>query len=319
MRLPDRVVEWGAAARRAVLPAKTRLLPVDARGPAAAALVAELLSRSAPCMISRFGSTELAALLSVWDIRDSRSVWVKKWKVLLGEMRASNRWSDRIRRHMAEWSGFFPLTDEALSRFADRLAADAHETDLLGSWIPEEVRVKHLLPDARLVPNHDLRPELYDQPWTRCLAGRRVLVVHPFVKSIRRQYARRERIFPDRDVLPDFTLLTFPAIQSLGSDDNGFSDWFAALDWMCERIDEIDYDVAIIGAGAYGMPLAAHVKRSGRQVVHLGGHVQIMFGILGGRWDRDPVIQRMKNDAWTRPLPEERPPTADRVERACYW
>lgn len=319
MRLPDRVVEWVAAARRMLLPAKSRLLPVDARGPAAAAVIAELLSRPAPCMISRFGATELAALLSVWDVRDPRNVWIKRWKVFLGEMRATDRWSPRIRRHMADWSGFFPLTDEALGRFADRLAADAREIDLLGSWLPEEARVRHLLPAARLIPVGDLRPELHDPPWSRCLAGRRVLVVHPFAESIRRQYARRERIFPTLGVLPAFTLQTLPAVQSLGGADHGFADWFAALDSMCARIDGADYDVALIGAGAYGLPLAAHVKRAGKQAVHLGGHLQIMFGILGGRWDDDPTIRRLRTDAWTRPLPEERPPTADRVERACYW
>jgi len=319
MRLPDRFVEWVAAARTALLPAKRRRLPVDARGADAAALIATMLSAGTPCMISRFGSTELAAMLSVWDIRDPRSVWTKRWKVLLGEMRATDRWSPRIRRHMADWSGFFPLTDTALERFADRLATDARAIDLLGSWLPEEQRVRHLFPDARIIPGRDLRPELYDPPWSRCLAGRRVLVIHPFAESIRRQYDRRERIFPRLDVLPAFDLLTLPAVQSLGGESHGFPDWFAALDSMIERIDRVDYDVALIGAGAYGMPLAAHVKRSGRQAVHLGGPVQIMFGILGGRWDDDPVVQRVRTDAWIRPLPEERPPTADRVERACYW
>jgi len=319
VRLPDVFVRWVAALRAAVLPAKRRLLPVDARGPAAAREIADLLAGPAPCMISRFGSTELAALLSVWDIRDPRGVWVKRWKVLLGEMRATDRWSARIRTHMADWSGFFPLTDEALERFADRLAADARGIDLLGSWLPEERRVRHLFPEARLIPGRDLRPELHDPPWSRCLAGKRVLVVHPFAESIRRQYARRERLFPGRDVLPAFELLTVPAVQSLGGASHGFPDWFAALDSMCARIDEHDYDIALIGAGAYGMPLAAHVKRSGRKAMHLGGPVQIMFGILGGRWDDDPVIEALKNDAWTRPLPEERPPTADRVEQACYW
>ncbi|NBV45625.1 MAG: hypothetical protein EBR86_08300 [Planctomycetia bacterium] len=319
MNLPEWFVQRVAAARTALLPAKRRMLPVDAHGAGAAALIAARLAAPGPCMISRFGSTELAALLSVWDIRDRRSVWVKRWKVLLGEMRATDRWSPRIRRHMADWSGFFPLTDAALERFADRLAIDAREIDLLGSWLPEETRVRHLFPHARLIPGRDLRPELYDPPWSRVLAGRRVLVVHPFAESIRRQFARRERLFPGRDILPPFELTTLAAVQSLGGESHGFADWFAALDWMCRKIDETAHDIVLIGAGAYGLPLAAHVKRSGGRAIHLGGPVQIMFGILGGRWDTDPVVQSLKNDAWTRPLPEERPPTADRVEQACYW
>ena len=43
--------------------------------------------------------------------------------------------------------------------------------------------------------------------------------------------------------------------------DSRFKDWFEALQYMKDEIDKCDYDIALIGCGAYGMCLAAHVKR----------------------------------------------------------
>ena len=300
-------------------PAKRRKLPLDLQGPAAATAIRELLDGDAPCMVGRWGGTELAGLLSVWDVRDSRSVWMKRWKVFTGEMRSTDRWNPRIRRHMADWSGFFPLTDEALERFAALAERDARELDLLGSWLAEEVRVRHLFPTAKIVDIRDLRPEQNDPPWSLALKGKRVLVVHPFDESIRNQYAKRSLLFPGREVLPKFELLTFKAVQSLGGESDRFASWFEALDWMCGEIDMIDFDVAIIGAGAYGFPLAAHIKRSGKKAVHLGGATQVMFGIMGKRWETDATLAPFVNGHWTRPLPSETPAIAGQVEEGCYW
>lgn len=305
--------------RVALCPAKRRALYPDFQGIPAAGLIAQALCDPAPCMIGRFGATELAAMLSAWDVRDPRPVWLKRWKVFTGEMRASGRWSPRIRRHMAEWSGFFPLTDEALERFAARIEQDAAELDILGSWLAEETRVRHLFPHAVIVPVKDLRPEQHDPPWSRVLAGKRVLVVHPFEESIRSQYAKREDLFSGCEVLPEFELLTLKAPQTLGGTSGRFATWFDALEWICAETDRMDFDVAIIGAGAYGFPLAAHIKRSGRKAVHLGGATQIMFGIMGKRWEHDETLRPFVNEYWTRPLPSETPDVAAKVEGGCYW
>ena len=77
--------------------------------------------------------------------------------------------------------------------------------------------------------------------------------------------------------------------------------------------------MAIIGAGAYGLPLAAHVKRLGKKAVHLGGATQILFGIRGKRWDEMPFFQKLYNEHWVRPLPSEVPKDYQRVEGGCYW
>jgi hypothetical protein len=153
------------------------------------------------------------------------------------------------------------------------------------------------------------------------LSGRRVLIVHPFVESIKRQYRRRERLFHDVQVLPEFDLITLRAVQSIAGTPTEFCDWFEALEYMKRKIAKESFDTAIIGCGAYGFPLACYVKRLGKQAIHLGGITQILFGIIGKRWEGSyhSSIKGLINEYWVRPLPEERPTFASRVESGCYW
>ena len=87
-------------------------------------------------------------------------------------------------------------------------------------------------------------------------------MIHPFAELIEAQYARRSDLFDNKDVLPDFELRTVKAVQSLGGDNQGFKDWFDALEWMKREIGKADFDICLIGCGAYGFPLAAHVKKN---------------------------------------------------------
>ena len=57
------------------------------------------------------------------------------------------------------------------------------------------------------------------------------------------------------------------------------------------EISEIDFEIAIIGAGAYGLPLGAFIKKIGRQAIHLGGATQILFGVRRARWEVDPFFR----------------------------
>jgi hypothetical protein len=90
---------------------------------------------------------------------------------------------------------------------------------------------------------------------------------------------------------------------------------------MKRKIDCIDYDICIIGCGAYGLPLAAHVKRNGKKSIHLAGATQLLFGIKGKRWEQFLVwpYSNLFNEHWVRPGQDEKPKNASVVEGACYW
>jgi hypothetical protein len=194
------------------------------------------------------------------------------------------------------------------------------QVDLLGSWVPGENQFARELATARVCPLADLEPYYHGRPWSRVLAGRRVLVVHPFEDTIRSQYSRhRTDLFDNAEVLPSFELLSLRAVQSSALNPTRFGSWFEALDAMTEQAGAMKFDIAIVGCGAYGFPLAARIKAMGRQVVHLGGATQYLFGIRSRRGEKMPEIARFFNAHWVRPSSGETPVHAELVEGACYW
>jgi hypothetical protein len=144
---------------------------------------------------------------------------------------------------------------------------------------------------------------------------KKVLVIHPFEDTIRNNYKNRSKLFENSDFMPEFDLITIKAVQSIAGTKTEFEDWFSALRYMENQIEKIDFDIALIGAGAYGFPLAAFIKRMGKKAVHVGGVLQLYFGIKGKAWDNMGVY----NEFWTYPSEEERPVSFEKVEGGRYW
>lgn len=64
-----------------------------------------------------------------------------------------------------------------------------------------------------------------------------------------------------------------------------YLNWFETLEYMKGEVAKADFDVALIGCGAYAFPLASYVKRLGKKSVITAGATQLLFGIKGARWD----------------------------------
>jgi hypothetical protein len=195
------------------------------------------------------------------------------------------------------------------------------QIDVLGTWCKQEALFLDELCRARRVRFRDLEPYMHASPWTTALRGKRVLVVHPFARTIEYQYrTNRTRLFKNPDVLPDFELDTVTAVQSSADAKTPFADWFEALEYMKNEIDAKTFDIAILGCGAYGIPLASHVKSMGRKAVHLGGQTQLLFGIRGKRWETGhDLIKSFFNEHWVTPDSSERPAGYRLVEHGAYW
>jgi hypothetical protein len=193
--------------------------------------------------------------------------------------------------------------------------------DVLVSWgLSGEAKVfKTVTPHATLVPRISMEPYFSTEPWTSAFEGKRVLVISPFIDTIKQQYPRRALLWEDKRVLPEFTLLTIRPPFSAGLVPPTHSDWIAALDDLKSQMDAVSYDVALIGAGAFSLPLATHAKMRGKVGIHMGGALQILFGVYGNRWKEDKEFQRFFNDNWVRPNRTETPELAEKNENACYW
>jgi hypothetical protein len=239
----------------------------------------------------------------------------------LSQPEAKTNPSEFIRHLIWRYSGVFPATAGQFLDFREKYISALEQVDLLG--LIRNSAEKKLVDELASLPSTcdlgSLEPYLYPFPWSKFLAGKTVLVVHPFVKSIQSQYAIRKELFLNPDVLPEFQLIVIKAPQTLAGNTDGFASWTHALDSLTQRVCETEFDVAILGCGAYGMPLGAHIKKMGKTAIHLGGATQILFGISGKRWLERPSFRALMTMAWRPPLDSERPPNLDKVEEGCYW
>jgi hypothetical protein len=277
-----------------------------------------LISNNA-CMIARFGSTELSCLKNYLGVKNNQG---KYWAYIKGES-SPWWWDQKVINQMKQWSGFFPAEQSKIEQFCMLMLKDIPEVDILASWLMDEYLFEKELKQSYKIEFELINPYFSKIPWTRALEGKKVLVVHPFADTIQQQYKKRELLFKG-NLLPAFELKTIKAVQSIAGSPTQFSDWFAALTFMKAEIDRQDYDICLIGCGAYGFPLAAHVKRSGKKAVQLGGSLQLLFGIRGKRWEDAQYNPKYNyaaliNENWVKPSKEEKPSGADTVEGACYW
>ena len=265
-------------------------------------IIASGIAESRPFLVARLGSVE------------SR---------LLGEsMYKHSRWSRITLKQAHRNAGIFPVHATALSAVAACLKISLSQVDLFAQWqSPYQVQLILDLLDksSRRCDLSSLEPWWMDLPWTSSLVGKKVLVVHPFAATIWSQYKRRERLFEDCAILPEFDLITLRPPQTLGYGTEGFGSWIEALDDLIARVTELEFDVALIGCGAYGLPLGAAIKAMGKPSIHLGGALQLLFGIRGRRWEAMPQYATLMNDSWVRPSQDETPTAARQVDGGCYW
>ena len=281
-------------------------------------LIKKKLLGNEPVMICRFGSVELNCVLNYYFIKQEASFFKKALNYIKGNS-TPFWWDEETIETMCNNAGFFPPDAGLLAKFSELMLSDMQQADMLGSWLKEEKLLSHYLSNTTKVRLPDLEPYYHANPWTEALAGKKVLVIHPYADSIKQQYLNKEKLFSDKRLLPDFELKTIKAVQSIANNKTEFKTWFDAYEHMCRQITATDFDIAIIGCGAYGFPLAAHVKRSGKKAVHLGGSTQILFGVKGKRWEDHEFISKLINEHWILPSKDEIPVNHTKVEDGCYW
>lgn len=284
------------------------------RGQEASDAIKGKLSSPNPVMIGRLGSVELGIIIKYLHQKEK----FRYFKYITGKI-DSYWWEANLFRSASNNAGIFPPNPDTLSKFSELMLSDVVQLDILGSWRLEEKFLADKLSRVIRVSLEDIEPFYHSDPWSEALADKTVLVVHPFSESIQLQYDKRKLLFQNKRILPDFHLKTIKAVQSIAHNRTGFKDWFEAFEYMKNEITNMDFDIAIIGCGAYGFPLSAHVKRMGKKAVHLGGAAQLLFGIIGKRWETREYYSKLVNEHWVRPNQNETPPGFDKVESGCYW
>lgn len=282
---------------------------VQLTGLEAARLIKNKLLSPEPTIIGRFGFVEINVVATYYSMHVKCSLAIKICRFLRGQL--LDFWRKEIPEHFINelryQAGFFPVNYELVNQYAKLVIDELPQIDILASWLENENVFFRELADSIKIDLADLEPFFSEEPWTEVLAGKKVLVVSPFEQTILKQYEKRHLLFEDKRILPNFELHTIKAVQSIVGTQTEFATWFDALEHMKQQISTIDFDIAILGCGAYGMPLCAYVKSLGKKAVYMGGATQLLFGIKGNRWMQWERYRNLFNDHWVFPLLEETP------------
>lgn len=184
-------------------------------------------------------------------------------------------------------------------------------------WCPEQgdkAILDACFTGMRLYQFSDLEPFWGDVGWHQQLVGKRVLVVSPLADTIEAQVLNYEKLWG-----ATIDVQVIRSAYPSGLTGEAPVDWETKYIDLCLLIDECYFDLAIIGCGGLSLLIADYIKLMHKKTaIHLGGAVQLLFGIRGKRWDhlRESWYG---TDHWIRPLPHEVPKFSERVEGGCYW
>ena len=188
-------------------------------------LIKNALLSSKPLMITRLGSIELDCLSFYLRYRNNLNVKKKPY-------------NNKLRNMMWENAGFYPIDDDSLDAFSALYLNCINQIDMIGVWFNfyENIICERFCSDAYLIPLRSIEPYYSDNPWSKSLENKKVVVIHPFKESIESQYKKRNLLFSNIDVLPNFELITLKAVQSIAKTKPGFETWFDAYEHMCAEI-----------------------------------------------------------------------------------
>ncbi len=176
------------------------------------------------------------------------------------------------------------------------------------------------------------KPEYW---WQTLYKDKTILVISPFTKSIEQQleYPQRDKVWSGKwanfwDKSITFKFIKFPhPYATLSKDEqvNYPGNILEVLEKYYQYIDNVgQFDIALVGTGCFSIPLCSYIKiKKGKSAFHLGGGLQMMFGVYGNRWFQDgnpnEFFKEYINEHWIRPIVNEVPQGYKQQENGAYF
>lgn len=276
-------------------------------------LMKSALDSKKPFLVGRFGTIEFEIMYYIDRSPDSiplprRTVLERNAGVFPSSMYSVRSWGIAAKDAMCS---------------ADILAV---------GWFSSAKEEKELLErwswNGTKIPLRSLEPYYVDEElrYTQLFKGRRVCVVTSFTETARSQVVKGDsKIWPTVGSMWDQVDLCWvqtgyaPSLALGRAGWNDCSSWEEAVDRVVREVLETGAEIVLIGCGGLGMIIGSRLKAAGLVCIVMGGAVQVMFGIKGGRWQGHPVISKFWNSSWVWPSIEETPMGSESVEKGCYW
>ena len=296
--------------------------------------IKQALDTKQPLVIGKIGTNELLLIYSYHLITQGRM----------------QGFPPDVLREMEFVAGLYPIDKPTIEQFIKVYLESLRSIDVFASWNDRFIDFECALYSSYIsksIKNNSIGgiieltalESFYttrEHWWQTLLYGRCVLVISPFVESIQKQLepGKRDKVWRGKwaGFWPDdikFKFIRFEHPWSLLSKEEqenpalGASKCFGdKLKRFEKEIDAAgDFDIAMIGAGCYSLPLCAYIKNTKHRIAfHLGGGLQMMFGVYGARWDiSSGCFKEYVNEEWIRPSGNEIPSGYKMQEGGAYF
>ena len=217
-----------------------------------------------------------------------------------------------LKHHCDYITGVFPSTPEFLPYFTSWYLTQIQQANILGLMGAkrEEKIITNLNIHSQFTHYQTMEPdrsipEITNNCYLPLFENKKILLISPYAKFIQSRaqkevYENAWKIIgkswfnPANVMSLEIPYSYFSAKQT----HEKFGDSITLYKSICDQINCYEYDVALIGAGALGIPIANHIKHQGKVGISLGGHLQVTFGVAGARWRRDPEWRAYLNETW---------------------
>lgn len=159
-------------------------------------------------------------------------------------------------------------------------------------------------------------------PWTHFLKHKKVLILSPFVESFKKQLSNNFQIFKDKKIFLDDQQFVFYKTYQTIAGNKLHNNWLETFELMCNDIEKLDFDVALLGCGSYGLPLCNFIYSLNKSSIYIGGGLQLLFGVMGKRWEANKMWNKIieeNNTKFIRPNNNECIKNQNSIEQGCYW
>ncbi|OHD14526.1 MAG: hypothetical protein A2086_14335 [Spirochaetes bacterium GWD1_27_9] len=239
---------------------------------------------------------------------------------------------DQLFRSFSQNAGLFPSDKDFILEYSKIFAESTQKIDCLGLFYQNREleiidhynissKIFHFInqePD-RSVPNND---KLCYLPFFK---GKKILIICPFGNLLAKRANKdtfekvwaktgKKWFYPAKVEGLEFAYgLSIDAQKK-------YKNVLNLLDEIKEEITKRDFDIALIAAGGMAIPLASFIKSIGKISISLGGHLQILFGVLGQRWrDMEEFQNNYINEHWINMPKNYIPKEKENCENGCYW
>ena len=184
-------------------------------------------------------------------------------------------------------------------------------------------KLYHLCVDVLEPPKYMIGTDIV--PWTHSLKDKKVLIINPFTNSFKKQLDANFVFFnkSKKKIFLENQEFLFYKTYNTSAGNHLHKNWLETYIIMCKDISKIDFDIALLGCGGYGLPLCHYIRsKLNKSAIYIGGSLQLLFGVIGKRWEEDDTWKKIfdkEQPNFIRPDDSEQLKNKELVEGGCFW